>query len=239
MEKNPQKNTIPPAVALKKIKKKPVLPTQYATTANLGKDAAMLWRKNHADFNFPLLDYQTLATESDVLLSLAADGKYHVIDKKNNTQNLAATNKAINEAALVLKKTITTEHARHKNKNEYLLAYGFIKKNNGRFIFPINNNERKDALTVLTNKLQEAGGIFATCDIGLQGWLGLQSAHELNWCNSTLIRSQRASTSKNVAQQHKKVHRMLYILFHYLGLAFIDKDVAKIRRSFGFLKESF
>ena len=239
MDNQEKRYTITPVVVPKKVKKTRPLPVKYTGVANLGKDAAILWRDNHGTFSFPLLDYRSLETEAVKLLQLIADNKSNVVSKRSNTQTLAFTNKAINEAAAVLKKMITAEYARIKDKSAYFAAYGFVKASSGRFIFPLDNNERKAALLVLTNKLQEAGNVFATRDSGLQGWLQVMSDHEVNWRDSTLIRSERSDTSKDVAEQYEKVNQMLYVLFHYLGLAFINDDVAKVRRSFGFLKESY
>jgi hypothetical protein len=239
MDNNKKSNTVNPVTVSKKVKRTRSLPVKYMGVANLGKDAAILWRDNHSNFSFSLLDYQTLEIEADKLLALVADNNNNISDKKNNTQTLAANNKAITEAANVLKKMITAEYARVKDKSAYFLAYGFVKSATGQFKFPVDNNQRKAALLVLTNKMQEAGNVFANRDIGLRGWLTLMSEHDANWRDSTLIRSERSDSSKDAAEQYEKVHQMLYILFHYLGLAFINEDVAKIRRSFGFLKESF
>ncbi len=228
-----------PLLVSQKVKKTPPLPVKYTTTAHLGKDAAVLWRDNHPTFDFSLLNFQNLETESDKLLVLIANNKANVSDKRSNTQTLAITNKAINNSAAVLKKLIAAEYARTKDKSAYFLAYGFSKTTNRSFTLPVDNNERKAALLVLAAKLQEVGNPFANRDIGLRGWLQLMSDHEFNWRDSTLIRSERSDTSKDAAKQYEKVRKMLYILYHYLGLAFIDEDVAKIRRSFGFLKESF
>ena len=239
MDNKEKRYTITPVVVPKKVKKTPPLPAKYTSVANLGKDAAILWRDNHSTFSFPLLDYRTLETEADKLLALIADNQHNISDKRSNTQTLATTNKAINEAAAVLKKMITAEYARIKDKSPYFIAYGFVNRGKNHWVFPADNNERKAALITLCNKLQEANNPFVSRDIGLSGWLQLMSDHEFNWRDSTLIRSERSDSSKETMEQYEKLRKMLYILFHYLGLAFIDEDVAKIRRSFGFLKESF
>ena len=117
-------------------------------------------------------------------------------------------------------------------------TYGLERIKN-TITFPIDNDRLMQRLSMLLAKLQEPNNPIALRNQGLIYWSDLISRHTLEWNTSRNMKSNKSQLSQECRNLHDQVGAILSKLFRQIVLDFDKNQVASVRRSFGFLNETY
>ncbi len=222
-----------------KVKSVSKIPQQQANSALLCLEISRRWANNHAQWQTPFADAGLMQREGQTLATLLQEVDANETSKKRNTQALKDANLAINKAVSKLKAYIKTEYDNSKDWDEYFKEYGLEPNKNNIYILLSDNALRQVALQKLINKLQEPNNPFANRSLGLAQWQNLQRTHNQLWEESNDLRGNRSSLTPKVGEQYAKIQELLKKLLKYIDLSFNKEQATGLKRSLGFLKESF
>lgn len=238
MENKPSSN--PPAPKLvAKIYRRRSIPVRYREVFNLGTSVDRAWTNNNPNFVCPYINQADIQRETVALGQLLDITEQKKSDKRENTVGLAQANKAINKAASALRNHIKSEFVAAADLEPYYLAYGFVKNDKGRFEFPLDGEARKNSLTQLLQTMSLPNDKIAGKVFGLSHWQDLNIAFATGYTDSERIRSGRSVEVKAAKTQYEKLRKLLLKLHGLLAFIYEDEDINAVRRSFGFLRESF
>ena len=105
--------------------------------------------------------------------------------------------------------------------------------------FPADNDRLLQRLSMLLAKLQEPGNPIANRNQGLLYWQDLINRHAIEWQLSKNMKSQKSQLAQECRDMHQEVGDKLSKLFRQIAIDNDKDQVASVRRSFGFLNETY
>jgi len=223
----------------KKVKRSPKTPTQQANAALLSLEVGRRWANNHPQWQVPFADAVLMQREGQILKDMLQRVDSNETSKKRNTLDLEASNKRINAAITKLKGYIRTEYDSTKGWDEYFKEYGLTPNKSGTYMLIADNALRQVALQKLIAKLQEANNPFANRTLGLLQWQDLQQQHARLWETSNDLRADRSLLTPQISEQYDKLQVLFDKMLKYIDLSLNKEQAVGLKRSLGFLKESF
>ncbi len=223
----------------KKVNRKRPLPVRYLAVATLGVEVSNRWANQYQQLQMPTANPNSLLTDSQNLLALIQQQDELETDKFNNTKELLAINKTLNQGVSQLKKHIKSEYSQLKNWDSYFKEYGLEPNSRGMYELTADNSRRVVALEKLVAKLSEPQNPFARKSFGLAEWVQAKNEHETAWNNSNTMRSNRSNISNQITTLLATVRESLSNVQKYVNAVNKPVDAKAIKRGLGFLKESF
>jgi len=107
------------------------------------------------------------------------------------------------------------------------------------YSLPADNDSRAQRLAILLQKRNEPNDPIAMRTQGLAYWQGLIATHATEWVNSKNLKSQKAQLSQNCKALHKQAGEWLQKLYRQLAIDNDKSTIDTVRRTFGFLNETY
>lgn len=212
-------------------------PQDYLNRANLGLSVFTNWTNFFPNYQ---VNFCTQASFKQLFTDFSAQAMLNSQQdalKKNNTQNLKTVNSQITKGVVRLKEYI--RDAYNTNIDAMYAAYGLEKDTKNTYSLPVDNDRRAQRLAILLQKLGEANNPIATRTQGLAYWQGLITTHDTEWTSSKNLKSQKAQLSQNCKALHKQAGEWLQKLNRQIAIDNDKSTVDTVRRTFGFLNETY
>jgi hypothetical protein len=211
-------------------------PTDYNNRAQLAITLVANWQQFHPNYvvNFTnIVDFTALAQS---FYDKANQNANHDILKKNNSANLKSITQEIRKNTARLKEYIRDEY--DTNIEAMYAAYGLEKVNNN-IAFPTDNDSLMQRLGILLAKLQEANNPLAGRKQGLAYWEDLITRHATEWVTAKNMKATKSQLAQECKDMHKIVGDKLSKMYRQIAIDNDRDQVASVRRSFGFLNETY
>ena len=211
-------------------------PTDYVNLSQLCVTVAANWLQFYPTYvvNFSsLADFTALAQD---FFDKANQNANQDISKKDNSATLKALTKEIRTSLPRLKEYIRDEYS--TNTDAMYAAYGLELVTN-RMAFPTDNDRLMQRLSILLLKLQEPNNPLASRNKGLAYWENLITQHATEWTTAKNMKSQKAQLSQDCKNLKKDAEQKLSKLYRQIAIDNDRSQVASVRRSFGFLNETY
>lgn len=212
-------------------------PQDYLNRANLGLSVFTNWTNFFPNYQ---VNFCTQASFKQLFTDFSAQAMLNSQQdalKKNNTQNLKTVNSQITKGVVRLKEYIRDAYS--TNIDAMYAAYGLEKDTKNTYSLPVDNDRRAQRLAILLQKLGEANNPIATRTQGLAYWQGLITTHDTEWTSSKNLKSQKAQLSQNCKALHKQAGEWLQKLNRQIAIDNDKSTVDTVRRTFGFLNETY
>lgn len=212
-------------------------PQNYINRANLGISIADNWANFFPNYQ---VNFCTQSTFKQLFADFSAQAMLNSQQdalKKNNTQNLKTVNEQITKGTVRLKEYIRDTY--NTNIDAMYAAYGLVKNGKNAYSFPFENDNRGQRLAILLQKLNEPNDPIATRTQGLVYWQGLITTHATEWASSKNLKSQKAQLSQNCKALHKQAGEWLQKIHRQLAIDNDKSTIDTVRRTFGFLNETY
>jgi dTDP-4-amino-4,6-dideoxygalactose transaminase len=211
-------------------------PNDYINRAQLGISVAQNWQQNYAAYNVNFTNKAAFLALAQSFYNKSNQNANQDALKKDNTENLKSISNEIIKSSARLKEYIRDAYS--TNTDAMYAAYGFEKIGNG-YTLPRDNDRLMQRLTMLLAKIQEAGNPIASRNQGLAYWQDLIARHVTEWTTSKNMKGQKATLSQECKELHKEVGNILSKIYRQIALDYPRDQVASVRRSFGFLNETY
>ena len=211
-------------------------PNDYINRAELGISVAKSWVVNYPDYNVNFITKENFTLLTQKFQDRANQNANQDAVKKENTAKLKRVNAEIKKGATRLKEYIRDSYS--TNIEAMYAAYGFEKIDN-TYTFPSDNDRRMQRLGMLLSKLQEVDNPIANRNQGLVYWESLITTHSAEWLAAKSMKMTKAQLSQDCKDLHKEIGSYLSKIFRQISLDFPRDQVASVRRSFGFLNETY
>ena len=211
-------------------------PNDYINRAQLSIGLAHNWLQNFSTYNVNFTTQANFAVMAQNFYNKAYQNSNQDALKKNNTANLKAINTEILKSSARLKEYIRDEY--DTNIDAMYALYGFEKIGSG-YTLPRDNDRLMQRLDIMLNKLQEPNNPLVTRKQGLVYWEGVITQHRTEWLASKNMKGQKAQLSQECKDMHKAVGEIISKIYRQISLDYPRDQVASVRRTFGFLNETY
>jgi hypothetical protein len=211
-------------------------PTDYINRAQLAITVAANWQQFYPTYVVNFTTAANMATLAQNFYDKANQNANQDILKKDNTANLKSITQEIRKNTARLKEYIRDEY--DTNVEAMYAAYGLEKVNNN-ISFPTDNDRLMQRLGILLAKLQEAGNPLASRKQGLVYWQDIITRHATEWTTAKNMKSTKSQLAQECKDMHKTVGDKLSKMYRQIAIDNDRDQVASVRRSFGFLNETY
>ena len=212
-------------------------PQDYINRASLGVNVATNWANFYPNYTVNFCTQASFSQLFQDFMQKAQANTQQDILKKTNTANLKAVNNQINKSLVRLKEYIRDSY--NTNIEEEYQAYGLEKMGKGNFSFPTDNDRRMQRLFILQQKLNEPNNPVANRAQGLTYWNDIITKHTDEWQTSKNLKSGKSQLSSECKAYHKQAGEWLMKFNRQLSIDFDKIQLANVRRTFGFLNETY
>lgn len=211
-------------------------PTDYINRAQLGVTVASNWQQFFPNYGVNFTNVADFAALTQHFYDKANQNANQDANKRDNSAKLKSINVEIKKGTVRLKEYIRDSYS--ANIEAVYASYGLehIGKNIG---FPADNDRLMQRLTMLLAKLQEANNPLAARNMGLTYWEDLIARHATEWTLSKNMKSTKSRLSQECRDLHIEVGNKLSKIFRQITLDNDRDQVASVRRTFGFLNETY
>ncbi len=211
-------------------------PTDYINRAQLATTVADNWLQFFPNYVVNFTTQGKFKTLAQDFYNKANQNANQDATKKDNSATLKNINAEIKKSVSRLKEYIRDEYS--TNIDAVYASYGLeiINKN---FTFPADNDRLMQRLGMLLAKLQEANNPLASRNQGLVYWEDLITRHAAEWTLSKNMKATKSQLSQECRDMHIEVGDKLSKLFRQIAIDNDRDQVASVRRTFGFLNETY
>ena len=211
-------------------------PSDYINLAQLAKTIALNWQTSYPNYTVNFINNADFTALAQLFLDKTNDNANQDIIKKGNTAKLKQINQDIRKSTSTLKEYIKDSYS--VNLESEYAAYG-LEKTGTNYTFPTDNDRLKQRLSILLDKLREPNNPIKARNKGLTYWEDLITQHTSEWDSSKNMKSQKSQKSQECRDLQKQVSAILSKMYRQLAIDFDKNQVASVRRSFGFLNETY
>jgi len=222
-----------------KVNKTAAIPVRQLAIADLGQRVPQNWATKFPAMQIPQVNQNDVMTKAANMATLIQESVQNAADKKTNTNELATVNKQINEAVSQLKRNLAAIYS-PDILNSICQNYGLTPNSRKIHDLPLDNTARVANISVLVNKLQEAGNPLTQLpNFNLRQWLQWQREHKDLWEKSNFLREEKSRYVAEIDAIYRVLRNDLRIIYDYVPFLYLAQQVKSIRRQLGFLRESF
>jgi hypothetical protein len=211
-------------------------PTDYINRSQLAVTVADNWLQFFPTYSVNFTTQGKFKILSQNFYMKANENANQDVTKKDNSATLKSINIDIRKGSVRLKEYIRDEYT--VNIDAIYASYGLeiINKN---FMFPTDNDRLMQRLGMLLAKLQEPNNPLANRNQGLAYWEDLITRHAAEWTLSKNMKATKSKLSQECRDMHTEVGDKLSKLFRQIAIDNDRDQVASVRRTFGFLNETY
>ena len=211
-------------------------PVDFINLARLAVSIAANWQLFYPNYVVNFTNLADFTALTQLFLAKTSANATQDILKKDNSANLKTLLSAVRMNAPRLKEYIRDAYS--INLEATYAAYG-LEKSGSNYVFPSDNDRLSQRLSILLAKLKEPNNPIALRNKGLVFWQDIVTRHNREWNLSKNMKSNKAQLSQECRNLQKEISGLLSKLFRQISLDNDKSQVASVRRTFGFLNETY
>lgn len=213
----------------------PKLPKDFANMAELAATVAQSWKANYATYTVKFVDFDTLLQKANDFRNTSVLNATNDSVRKSNTQALKLANQEITNAVKVLRRYIQGEYATLKDFSAHYSAYGLEPIGTSKtYSMPIDNDRRKQRLSILVSKLENPSDPFHNKEYGFAYFSNLKQSHDTAWENVKNLSVNKSVSSHDTRTAFEQIKVWLQKLKAQIKIDFDKSELENVYKNFGF-----